>query len=65
MCFNSGLNSGLFNWSHIQRDREVVAEANTAPLFMMGLARTGTGPALNPEEILPLVERWAKHLPDL
>jgi hypothetical protein len=40
---------------HIRRDREewprTAAEAITAPPFKMGLPRTETGPAPNPEEI--------------
>ena len=55
----------LINRLHIQRDREewprIAAEAITAPLFIMGLPRTGTGPALNPEEIPPLVGTLAKN----
>jgi hypothetical protein len=53
---------------HIRRDREewprTAAEAITAPPFIIGLPRTETGPAPNPEEIPPLVGRWSRQLPD-
>jgi hypothetical protein len=59
----------LINQLHIQRDREewprIAAEAITAPPLIMGLPRTDTGPAPNPEEIPPLVGHWSRQLPDL
>jgi hypothetical protein len=53
----------------MRRDREewprIAAEAITAPPLIMGLPRTDTGPAPNPEEIPPLVGHWSRQLPDL
>jgi hypothetical protein len=69
MRFNSGHSTTLYqSVAYSARPRRMAVDrggSDYRAAFIMGLPRTGTGPALNPEEISPLVGRWSRHLADL